>query len=188
MDSYNLDKTTPWANRIAGHDSVDPESLLANPLNFHIHTKLQQDALAGSLDTIGWVRSVLVNLQTGHIIDGHARVTLALRKGEAAVPVEYVNLNEKEERIALSTLDPLVRMAIVDNAILSELTADLHVADEALQSVIHATSRELQKLAGLPVTPTAEAAPPNEFPTFDSGLQTDYRCPKCGYEWSGKPK
>lgn len=188
MDSYKLDPSIPWVNRISGHDLVDPESLLANPLNFHIHTKLQQDALAGSLNTIGWVRSVLVNSLTGHIIDGHARVTLALRKGEAAVPVEYVKLTETEERIALSTLDPLVRMAIVDDSILAQLTENLHVADEALQAVINATSKDLRLLAGLPVTEAAQVSPPDEFPAYDNGLQTDYRCPKCGYEWSGKPK
>ena len=35
-DAYNSDQK--WNQRIVGHDTVDPESLLANPLNFRIHT------------------------------------------------------------------------------------------------------------------------------------------------------
>jgi hypothetical protein len=27
---------------------------------------------------------------------------------------------------------------------------------------------------------------PDQFDEFDEGIDTDYRCPKCGYEWSGK--
>lgn len=31
------------------------------------------------------------------------------------------------------------------------------------------------------------AAPP-DFPAFDETLSVEHRCPKCGYEWSGKTK
>lgn len=30
--------------------------------------------------------------------------------------------------------------------------------------------------------------PPEDFPTFDSDIEIEYQCPKCGYEWSGKLK
>jgi rubredoxin len=39
-----------------------------------------------------------------------------------------------------------------------------------------------------PIPPEAEAAPPEEFPTYDEDLPTDFCCPKCGYTWSGKPQ
>lgn len=39
--------------------------------------------------------------------------------------------------------------------------------------------------ADIPVSP---AVPPGEFPEYGEGIATAYRCPKCGYEWSGKPK
>ena len=29
---------------------------------------------------------------------------------------------------------------------------------------------------------------PAAFPEKDEDLETDYKCPKCGYEWSGNPK
>jgi hypothetical protein len=33
-----------------------------------------------------------------------------------------------------------------------------------------------------------EAEAPEEFGAYDEDLATEYCCPKCGYEWSGKPK
>ena len=31
-----------------------------------------------------------------------------------------------------------------------------------------------------------EAEPPDDFPEFDEDIETEHRCPSCGYEWSGK--
>lgn len=33
-----------------------------------------------------------------------------------------------------------------------------------------------------------DAIPPEDFPEYDDDIDTEYCCPKCGYEWSGKPK
>ncbi|MFB7496069.1 hypothetical protein ACFC09_15480 [Streptomyces sp. NPDC056161] len=38
----------------------------------------------------------------------------------------------------------------------------------------------------------AHAVPPldageEEFPTYDEGIPTEYTCPKCAFQWSGKP-
>ena len=41
----------------------------------------------------------------GFVVDGHARVALAISAGER-VPVVYVDLSEKEEALILATLDP----------------------------------------------------------------------------------
>jgi predicted Zn-ribbon and HTH transcriptional regulator len=30
--------------------------------------------------------------------------------------------------------------------------------------------------------------PPTAFNEYDDDLETTFRCPKCSYEWSGKPK
>jgi rubrerythrin len=32
------------------------------------------------------------------------------------------------------------------------------------------------------------AEPPEEFAEVDDDIETDHRCPSCGYEWSGKTK
>jgi hypothetical protein len=33
----------------------------------------------------------------------------------------------------------------------------------------------------------SEPSAPDDFPSFDEDLETQYKCPKCDYEWSGKP-
>ena len=43
-----------WRNRITGSGEEAPDQLLANPANWRIHPKAQQDALAGALDAVGW--------------------------------------------------------------------------------------------------------------------------------------
>jgi len=75
--------TATWRNRITGSGEEAPDQLLANPANWRIHPKAQQDALAGALDAVGWVQQVLVNRRSGFVVDDHARVALALRRGEA---------------------------------------------------------------------------------------------------------
>ena len=95
-----------WRNLITGAGEEAPDPLLANPANWRIHPKAQQDALAGALDQVGWVQQVLVNRRSGFVVDGHARVALALTRGEATVPVLYVDLDPDEEALVLATLDP----------------------------------------------------------------------------------
>lgn len=45
---------------------------------------------------------------------------------------------------------------------------------------------DASQLRGMLTAAAAEAAPPEEFAEYDEGIETDYRCPKCGYQWSGK--
>lgn len=121
-----------WRNRITGEGEEAPDQLLANPLNFRVHTGDQGQALAGALGTLGWIQRVVVNKRTGHVVDGHLRVKLALQRGEGTIPVLYVDLDENEERIALATLDPIAAMAGTDDALLAELLTGIEVEDAAL--------------------------------------------------------
>lgn len=125
-----------WANRIIAHGEEDPEQLLANPKNFRIHTSVQESALEGSLDVVGWVRPVLVNQRTGCVLDGHLRVKLALTRGERAVPVDYVDLSENEEAIILAALDAIAAMAGTDEEQLKELIAGIKTDNEQLKALL----------------------------------------------------
>src|SRR3972149_521978 len=100
-----------WGNRIVGAGEEAPDQLLANPGNWRLHPRNQQAALAGALDTVGWVQQVMVNRRTGFVVDGHARVALAISRNEPSVPVLYVDLSPDEEALVLATLDPLSAMA-----------------------------------------------------------------------------
>jgi len=118
-------RSTQWRSRIIGHGEEAPDQLLANPQNWRVHPKAQQDALGAVLDEVGWVQDVVVNRTTGHVVDGHLRVSLAISRQEATVPVVYVELTPDEERLVLATLDPLAAMATTDRDMLAELMAGI---------------------------------------------------------------
>jgi DNA modification methylase len=128
--------TAPWRSRITGSGEEAPDQLLAHPLNWRIHAKAQQDALAGALDQVGWVQNVIVSKRSGFVVDGHARVALALTRGEATVPVVYVDLDPEEEALVLATLDPIGAMATADTEKLEELLAGITVDDAGLAALL----------------------------------------------------
>lgn len=112
-------------NRIVGEGNESPEQLLANPKNWRIHPSHQRSALLKVLDTVGWVDQVIVNQTTGHLIDGHLRVSVAMERNEKTVPVLYVSLTEQEEEIVLATLDPIGSLAVADNELLDSLLTEV---------------------------------------------------------------
>ena len=128
--------TASWRNRITGAGEEAPDQLLANPANWRVHPKAQQEALAGALDTVGWVQQVLVNRRSGFVVDGHARVALALSRGEATVPVLYVDLEPDEEALVLATLDPIGAIATRDEEKLRALLAEVTVDDAGLRRLL----------------------------------------------------
>lgn len=131
-----IEASTAWRNRIVATGEEAPDQLLANPANWRIHPKAQQDALASVLDGVGWVGSVLVNQRTGHVVDGHLRVSLALSRGEPTVPVAYVDLSLEEEKLILASLDPLAAMAGTDDAKLRELLEEVSIPNSELEAHI----------------------------------------------------
>jgi DNA modification methylase len=126
-----------WRNRIVGTDVVNPKTLVPNEKNFRRHPNRQVAALEGSLDEIGWIAPVTVNRLTGRMLDGHARAELALRQGVSQVPVQYVELDEHEEALALATLDPIGAMATHDAGALDALLNEVNTGSAALQELLN---------------------------------------------------
>lgn len=146
-----------WESRIVGHDRVAAGQLLANPYNHRQHPKAQRDVVAASIEELGFVKSIIVNRRTGHIVDGHERAMQALGVGEdTLVDVEYVDLDEMEERKALLILDASSEMAKVD--------ADL------LRELVNATEFTLPALDGLAQGMMADAGVKPTIPVGDDDL------------------
>src|SRR5665647_157798 len=135
-------KQAPWANRIVCHGEEKPDKLLANPANWRRHGESQQRALSGVLGEVGLVQSVIVNRTTGHLVDGHLRVELALAAGQPQIPVVYVELSEDEERIILASLDPIAAMADADRDKLAELLASVRSDDEAVRGLLECIGQQ----------------------------------------------
>jgi hypothetical protein len=134
-----------WRNRIVGHGEADPRELVANPDNFRGHPQAQRGALVGGIREVGYIRSVTVNQQTGRIIDGHLRVEEAIRAGQTTIAVEYVDLSQEEERLALLLLDPIAAMATTEAPKLDMLLRDVETGEAAVSGML----AELAERAGL---------------------------------------
>lgn len=131
-----------WKNRIVGYGEEDPEQLVANPKNWRIHPQVQQEYLEGVIDEVGVVQNIIVNKQTGFVVDGHLRASLALRSGQKAIPVTYVDLTEEEEALIISTLDPIGAKAGTDRKKLDELVSSLEASNPAVNDLLENLAKD----------------------------------------------
>ena len=136
---------TEWRNRIVGEGVQPASQFMANPSNWRTHPQPQRDAMRGALNEVGWVQRVIVNRQTGYLVDGHERVWQALQNGDAPVPYVEVDLDEAEEAYVLATLDPIGAMAAADAAKLDELLREVQSGEAGVQQMLS----ELAERAGV---------------------------------------
>ena len=166
---------TEWRNRIVGEGEQPASQFVANPANWRVHPQAQRDAMHGALNEVGWVQRVIVNRQTGYLVDGHERVWQALQNGDAPVPYVEVDLDEAEEAYVLATLDPIGAMAQADKEQLDALLREVQSGEAGVQAML----AELAEKAGV--------VPPNvEFPEYDESVADDVEyitCPECGHKW-----
>lgn len=128
---------TEWRNRIVSSGTMPAIQFVANPSNWRIHPKAQREALSGVLNEVGWVQNVIVNKTTGNVVDGHARIEEALKRGDdTPVPYVEVELTEDEEQKILLTLDPISAMAAADKANLDALLKSVETQDAAVMAMI----------------------------------------------------
>ena len=179
----------PFVSKVVGFEpAASVDDLLANPANPRLHPDFQQQSLAGAIDTIGFADVLKINLRTSELwppgdrnvqtmLDGHARVKILMRSGVKTVPVIYIDLTPDEENLFLLSYDPLASMAANDRAMLDELLHQVNSDDERVQQML----AEIGEQVILP-------DPPEGFNEYGDDIETQFCCPKCGYEWSGKPK
>lgn len=129
--------------RIIGEGEEAPDQLLANPKNWRTHPREQREALLDVLKSVGWVQRVIVNKRTGHLIDGHMRVEVAMKEGIPAVPVVYVDVTPEEEDLILASLDPLSGLAGIDKDRLEDLLKGLDPDGTALKAMLADLEAEL---------------------------------------------
>ena len=137
-----MGRMTAWRNRIVAHSDEDPASLAAHDLNWRTHPDAQREVLSDAIDEIGFLRSVTVNRPTGKLLDGHLRLRLALERREATIPVEWVELSQQEERLALATLDPIAALAVADQSKLDELLRQVNTESQAVAGMLTRLAEE----------------------------------------------
>src|SRR5262245_38983353 len=122
-----------------------PAELAENPRNWRRHPEAQLAALTDVISEVGWAGACLLNETTGHLIDGHARKTLALQQGTDKVPVLVGSWTEEQEAKILVSLDPLAAMAEADKGKLDALLRSVQTGSEALGAML----TELAETSGI---------------------------------------
>ena len=168
-------QSTTWKNRIVGYGEEPPDQLLANPANWRIHPGPQQAALSGTLSEVGIVQNVIVNKRTGYVVDGHLRISLAMREHQPTIPVTYIDLSLEEEALILATIDPIAAMANADADQLKALLDEVNTSDAAVMAML----AELAEREGI--------VPPSvEFKEYDELVEDTVQyceCPSCGHRF-----
>ncbi len=154
--------------------------------NARRHPERNKTLIKQSLEEIGGFRSIAVDgdnvIRAGNGVYEQAQeLGLKVRVVDAA----------KDELIAVRRKDlkgqKAMRAALLDN-----LASDTSEFDEAMIQEFSAENPEL--LEGLLEYPElsdlliSEAEAPSDFKEYDETIETEFKCPKCSYEWSGKPK
>lgn len=180
-----------FADRIKRLERIPARELLANPKNWRTHPENQRSAVRGALEEIG-IAEALVAYETPDglmLIDGHLRADV---DPEQPWPVLVLDVDEREADVLLATLDPLAALAETNAEALDALLSELDAGNEALQELYTQLEQEAGAFtvaeAEAPTLPAMSRNAPTDFPAYDEDIATDYQCPKCNYQWSGKPK
>ena len=202
-------------DRIRGLARLAPERIRPNPKNWRTHPEAQRDALKGVLADVGIADAVLVvPCDAGALagllaakdfdawlrgyrgdfmlVDGHLRTETITGQ---PVPALVLDLDEREQAEVLATFDPVGDLAGMDRERFIALAGEFNSTNAAVQSLVADLADMRERMgdaasAALPSDgPTDDdppPAPPDDFPEFDESIETEHKCPKCGYAWSGK--
>lgn len=113
----------------------DPTTLNAHPGNWKDHPPEQRAALLASITRHGWLKTILYNDYTGRVLNGEARLLVALEQGLPLVPVWAISATEDEERAILLEFDQTGYLREVDHLALISLIAAVAESDSPLPTV-----------------------------------------------------
>ena len=162
---------------------VDITKLIPNPRNPNQHSDRQIELLAKIIEHQGWRAPITVSKRSGFVVRGHGRLLAAEALGVDEVPVDYQDYeNEAEEWADLIADNRLAELSEIDNTMLKDLIQEIDTGEIDL-TLTGFDELEIERL----MTQYFEA--PDEFEVLDEDdVETEYRCPKCNYEWSGSPR
>jgi ParB-like chromosome segregation protein Spo0J len=153
--------------------------------NARTHSPEQVAQIAASIQEFGFTNPILVDGKDG-IIAGHGRLQAARELAMATVPVVVLDhLTPAQKRAYVLADNKLALNAGWDDALLAEEITALHLQDFDL-SVLGWSDGDIAGMLDPEGIGNTEA--PEEFPEVDDDIETEHRCPSCGYEWSGKTK
>lgn len=153
--------------------------------NARTHSPEQLAQIKASIQEFGFTNPILVDRQDG-VIAGHGRLEAAKDMGLTEVPVVVLDhLTPAQRRAYVIADNKLALNAGWDFSLLQQEVMALNLEDFNLD-LLGFDEKELSGLLD-PEQLDAEE-PPEEFQEVDEDIETEHRCPSCGYEWSGKTR
>ena len=162
------------------HTIVDIDSVQAPPKNVR-----QGDigAISESLKAHGQYRPIVVDKRTNYILAGNHTWKAAKALGWAEISAGFIETKDDDEALRILLADNRANdLAMYDTGSLEELLRELSESDEGLEGSLF----DLADLDDLQID--NEPLDLSEFEKYDETIDTEHKCPKCGYEWSGKQK
>lgn len=154
------------------------------------------DAIRESLRANGQYRPLVVRRETGEILSGNH--TWEAAKAEGWTHVEIATVSVPDDQAAARIVAADNRIADLGGydepelaALLEQIAAPPDDPDDGeempLALRLAGTGYDEADLRGL-LRRIDKAQAPGEFPNVDGASDETYKCPGCGYEWSGNPR
>lgn len=134
--------------------------------------------------------SVTVNRNGKRILGGHQRIKVLEAEGQDWVHkddvtwVEYEPDSAEELACVVRLNSDQIAGEFTDG--LGDVLRELNVSLPDMSTAFRFDA--LAKSNGIDLFGSMEVTAPDEFPTLDEDIATEYECPQCGYQWSGKAK
>ena len=156
------------------------DELIPHPLNPRFHPNSQIDKIVDWLSKVGYYKSIVVQKNTNHILAGHGVLEGLKADDYTHVDVSEVDQPDKWAMALLAWDNKSGELSSWDQPNLIALEAELVEMDVPMESM----GFEMGEIDSINDNPEA----PDDFPEYDNSINTEYKCPKCGYDWSGAPK
>lgn len=155
----------------------DPASLVEHPRNYNTHPAEQIRLLAKIIKHQGWRNPITVSKRSGYVVKGHGRLAAALQLGCSEVPVDVQEYKDEASEYADMIADNrIAELAEADQDVLKGLLTD---------DVFEGFDLDLTGFENTDfLNDEKQLESPEDFKEFDENIDTDHKCPKCGYEWS----
>lgn len=173
-------------------------TLIPYARNAKKHDENQITQIAASIKEFGFLDPVEID-PSGLIIAGHGRVLAAQKLGLTEIPVvvhDHLNDNQRKAYTLLNNRLTEIGGGWDTEMLKLELdslpTFDFSCFDGFFDVITENKPQNTDEVIEHEVIgdnnsiDNETVSPPEEFKEYGEDIETDYCCPKCGYEWSGK--
>jgi len=148
--------------------------------NPRIHSDIQINQIASSITEFGFTVPVLID-EEKNVIAGHGRLEASeLLELEKIPTITLINLTEEQKKAYIIADNQLTLNSNWNEDLLKEQLNFLTDNDFNLDILGFENTQLDNYFKEIEETDFTE-----DFKEFDESIETDHKCPKCGFKWSG---